>query len=77
VPYPIGNGEQKLNVKDLVAAGGGELVLDQDFTPEFVAEKLVPLISNTKVLEKMSSAAKENGISDGTARLLQLVQGVL
>ena len=77
VPYPIGNGEQKLNVKDLVAAGGGELVLDQDFTPEFVAEKLVPLISNTKVLEKLSSAAKENGISDGTARLLQLVQGVL
>lgn len=77
VPYPIGNGEQKLNVKDLVAAGGGELVLDQDFTPEFVAEKLVPLISNTKVLEKMSSAAKENGIADGTARLLQLVQGVL
>lgn len=77
VPYPIGNGEQKLNVKDLVAAGGGELVLDQDFTPEFVAEKLVPLISNNKVLEKMSSAAKENGISDGTARLLQLVQGVL
>lgn len=77
VPYPIGNGEQKLNVKDLVAAGGGELVLDQDFTPEFVAEKLVPLISNTKALEKMSSAAKENGISDGTARLLQLVQGVL
>jgi UDP-N-acetylglucosamine--N-acetylmuramyl-(pentapeptide) pyrophosphoryl-undecaprenol N-acetylglucosamine transferase len=70
VPYPIGNGEQKLNVKDLVAAGGGELVLDQDFTPEFVAEKLVPLISNTKALEKMSSAAKENGISDGTARLL-------
>jgi hypothetical protein len=42
-----------------------------------VAEKLVPLISNTKALEKMSSAAKENGISDGTARLLQLVQGVL
>lgn len=77
VPYPIGNGEQKLNVKDLVAAGGGELVLDQDFTPEFVAEKLVPLISNTKALEKMSSAAKVNGISDGTARLLQLVQGVL
>ena len=77
VPYPIGNGEQKLNVQDLIAAGGGELVFDQDFTPQFVAEKLVPLISNTKALEKMSAAAKENGIPDGTARLLQLVKGVL
>jgi UDP-N-acetylglucosamine--N-acetylmuramyl-(pentapeptide) pyrophosphoryl-undecaprenol N-acetylglucosamine transferase len=77
VPYPVGNGEQKLNVRDLVAAGGGELVLDADFTPEYVAEKLVPLISNTKALAEMRSAAKANGISDGTARLLKLVQGVL
>jgi UDP-N-acetylglucosamine--N-acetylmuramyl-(pentapeptide) pyrophosphoryl-undecaprenol N-acetylglucosamine transferase len=77
VPYPVGNGEQKLNVKDLVSAGGGVMVLDADFTPEFVSEKLVPLISNTGELARMSKAAKANGISDGTERLLKLVQGVL
>lgn len=77
VPYPVGNGEQKLNVKDLIAVGGGELVLDAAFTPEYVAEKLVPLISNTRKLAAMSEAAKQAGVSDGTNRLLKLVQGVL
>ncbi len=30
VPLPIGNGEQRLNAADLVAAGGGLLVEDRD-----------------------------------------------
>ena len=77
VPYPVGNGEQKFNVKDLVEAGGGLLVADADFTPEYVAQKLVPLISNSKLISAMSSAARENGIADGTDRLFKLVQGVL
>lgn len=77
VPYPVGNGEQRCNVKDLVDAGGGLLVSDADFTPEYVAEKLVPLISNTKVMTAMRSAARDNGVADGTDRLFKLVQGVL
>jgi UDP-N-acetylglucosamine--N-acetylmuramyl-(pentapeptide) pyrophosphoryl-undecaprenol N-acetylglucosamine transferase len=77
VPYPVGNGEQKHNVKDLVARGGGLLVLDQDFAKDYVSEHLVPLISNTKQLALMSAAAKSAGLADGTSRLLSLVQGVL
>ena len=77
VPYPVGNGEQKHNVKDLVTRGGGLLVLDQDFNKEYVSELLVPLISNTTQLASMSAAAKSAGLADGTARLLSLVQGVL
>ncbi len=77
VPYPVGNGEQKFNVKDLVDAGGGLIVSDAEFTPEYVAEKLVPLISNTKVLSAMRLAARANGVADGTERLFKLVQGVL
>lgn len=77
VPYPVGNGEQKFNVADLISAGGGLLVLDKDFTADYVAEKLIPLISNTKALSTMAAAAKANGVSDGAARLLKLVQGVL
>lgn len=77
VPYPVGNGEQKLNVSELVSAGGGVLVADHEFTAQYVAEKLVPLISNTKLLGQMSAAAKEYGIADGTDRLFKLVQGVL
>ncbi len=77
VPYPVGNGEQRFNVKDLIDAGGGLMVSDAEFTAEYVAEKLVPLISNTKVLSAMRLAARANGVADGTERLFKLVQGVL
>jgi UDP-N-acetylglucosamine--N-acetylmuramyl-(pentapeptide) pyrophosphoryl-undecaprenol N-acetylglucosamine transferase len=77
VPYPVGNGEQKLNVQGLVASGGGEMVPDSDFTTKYVAEKLIPLISNSKKLQAMSAAARAYGSPDGTARLLKLVKGVL
>lgn len=77
VPYPVGNGEQKFNVKDLVEAGGGLLVDDVDFTPDYVAQKLIPLISNSKMISAMGSVARETGIADGTDRLFKLVQGVL
>ncbi len=77
VPYPVGNGEQKLNVADVVAGEGGLLVLDADFDEAFVANTLVPLISNSRALAEMAKSAKKVGIADGTARLLALVKGVL
>lgn len=77
VPYPVGNGEQKLNVADVVKAGGGVLVLDADFTPNYIAETLVPLLSNNKELTRMANAAKEAGVADGSLRLFAMVQGVL
>ena len=77
VPYPVGNGEQKLNVAELVEVKGGLMVLDKDFTPEYVANTLVPLISDSRALAEMKSNAKRVGVADGTARLLALVKGVL
>jgi len=77
VPYPVGNGEQKLNVADLVSAGGGVMVLDADFTPEYVANELVPIISSSRRLADMANKARKAGIADGTDRLLALVKGVL
>jgi UDP-N-acetylglucosamine--N-acetylmuramyl-(pentapeptide) pyrophosphoryl-undecaprenol N-acetylglucosamine transferase len=77
VPYPVGNGEQKLNVAELISAGGGLMVADSSFTPDYVAREVVQLMSNTKRLQEMATAAKSHGINDGTQRLLTLVQGVL
>ena len=37
VPLPIGNGEQELNARPVVDAGGALLVADADFTPDWVA----------------------------------------
>ena len=77
VPYPVGNGEQKLNVADIVSGEGGLMVADADFTDAYVANTLVPLISNSRALTAMANSAKKVGIIDGTARLLALVKGVL
>ena len=77
VPYPVGNGEQKHNVTELVDAGGGLLCADADFTPEFVNSVLIPLVSDARARGLISAAAKKVGVADGTARLMALVQSVL
>ena len=42
VPLPIGNGEQALNARPVVDAGGGLLVDDAALTPEWVARAPCP-----------------------------------
>jgi UDP-N-acetylglucosamine--N-acetylmuramyl-(pentapeptide) pyrophosphoryl-undecaprenol N-acetylglucosamine transferase len=77
VPYPVGNGEQALNAADVCAEGGGRIVLDADFTPDAVSSIVIPTMSNAKLLNQMSKAALAAGFTDGTARLFDLVAGVL
>jgi UDP-N-acetylglucosamine--N-acetylmuramyl-(pentapeptide) pyrophosphoryl-undecaprenol N-acetylglucosamine transferase len=77
VPYAVGNGEQELNARGLVAAGGGVLVKDSEFDAEWIRRELIPMVSNAKNLLKMATAAKSVGVADGTKRLFELVQGVL
>ena len=76
VPYPVGNGEQALNASTAVAAEAAILVKDADFTPEFVANTVVPLVSNSKRIATMSAATSLIAISDGAERLYRLVAGL-
>ena len=73
VPYPVGNGEQKFNAATVVEAGGGKLVADSDFTAEYLATELIPAMSHSSSLRRMSEAAKSVGIPDATERLRDLV----
>jgi UDP-N-acetylglucosamine--N-acetylmuramyl-(pentapeptide) pyrophosphoryl-undecaprenol N-acetylglucosamine transferase len=77
VPYPVGNGEQRLNAEQLVSAGGAVLVEDANFTPEYVRSHLIPLVSNAKKVKEMKEKSLSVGVSDGAKRLLDLVNGVL
>ena len=77
VPYAVGNGEQALNAKTVVKAGGAVLVADSNFTPEYVSSTVIPLVSSTKQIKAMAAAAKSVGLVDGTKRLFDLVQSVL
>jgi len=77
VPYPVGNGEQRFNASGVVRAGGGILVADRDFTPEWVRNNLIPLLRNEAKIIQMGAAAKATGVRDGTARMVNLVERAL
>lgn len=77
VPYAAGNGEQRLNARELVDAGGAVLVSDGEFTPEWVARHLVPLLGRRDEIARMSAAAQSVGRRHGDAALLALVRDAL
>ena len=68
VPLPIGNGEQRLNAKDHVEAGGAQLIDDKDFTADFVRSNVFPLLGSTRLAE-MAAASQSLGRA-GAARAL-------
>jgi len=73
VPLPIGNGEQRRNAADVVAAGGGRLVEDADLTAGYVTGPLLDLLADRGALAAMGRAAAGAGVRDGAARLADLV----
>lgn len=73
VPYPVGNGEQRFNARDAVAAGGAVIVRDADFTPAWVAGELVPLLRNRALVAEMAACASSVGVLDGSDRMVDLV----
>lgn len=73
VPLPIGNGEQRLNAEPLASAGAAIIVADQDFTSAFVAERVLPLVSDPGRLASMDAAAARLGRRDADRTLARMV----
>lgn len=57
VPLPIGNGEQELNARPVVEAGGGLLVANHELTQEWVATQIPELLGAPARLQQMGAAA--------------------
>jgi UDP-N-acetylglucosamine--N-acetylmuramyl-(pentapeptide) pyrophosphoryl-undecaprenol N-acetylglucosamine transferase len=74
VPLPIGNGEQRLNAQPVVAAGGGLLIEDADFTPGALRAQVLPLLADRDRLAAMGRAASGHGVRDGDRRLADMVR---
>ena len=70
---PIGNGEQRLNVSTVVAAGGGILVDDARMTADWVCDNLPSLLRDSARLAAMASAAASVGERGGDQLLADLV----
>lgn len=77
VPYASGNGEQKLNARDAVAAGGAIVVADADFTPAWVSSDLVPLLRHRATIADMAARIATVGALDGTDRMVKLIESAL
>jgi UDP-N-acetylglucosamine--N-acetylmuramyl-(pentapeptide) pyrophosphoryl-undecaprenol N-acetylglucosamine transferase len=73
VPLPIGNGEQELNARPVVAAGGALMVADAAFTTEWVAGTVPALAIDTQRLAAMGAAASQTMHRDADERLARIV----
>lgn len=73
VPYPVGNGEQALNARGAVRAGGALLVADADFTPAYVARELPRLLDDRALVADMAVRMSSTGTRDAADRMVDLV----
>lgn len=72
VPYPIGNGEQRLNADPVVAAGGGFVVDDADLNSETLLARVIPLLRDQGQVDDMGRRAAAYGIPDAASRLADM-----
>ena len=73
VPLPIGNGEQALNARPVVDAGGGLLVADAALTPEWVAATIPALLTDRDRLTAMGAAAADVVPLDADEKLARMI----
>jgi UDP-N-acetylglucosamine--N-acetylmuramyl-(pentapeptide) pyrophosphoryl-undecaprenol N-acetylglucosamine transferase len=73
VPLPIGNGEQELNARPVVDAGGGLLVRDAALTPQWVADTVPDLLADEDRLHSMAKAAADLIPRDADEKLAAMV----
>ena len=73
VPLPIGNGEQALNARPVVAAGGGLLVDDAQLDAAWIRTQVLPLLADPARLAAMGTAAATLGHRDADIALARLV----
>jgi UDP-N-acetylglucosamine--N-acetylmuramyl-(pentapeptide) pyrophosphoryl-undecaprenol N-acetylglucosamine transferase len=73
VPLPIGNGEQVLNARSVVDAGGALLVADADLTSGWVGAEVPALATDPERLAAMGAAAAGLVPRDADERLARIV----
>ena len=73
VPYPVGNGEQRLNARTAVQAGGAIIVRDADFDPDWVRRELVTLLRDRAEIAAMAARMAGIGVRDGAQRMVELI----
>lgn len=73
VPLPIGNGEQRINARAVVQAGGAILVDNKDFSSTWAAATLPPLLTDRARLAAMGQSARGLMRSDADEAVAAMV----
>jgi UDP-N-acetylglucosamine--N-acetylmuramyl-(pentapeptide) pyrophosphoryl-undecaprenol N-acetylglucosamine transferase len=73
VPLPIGNGEQALNPRAVVDAGGALMVVDEEFTAGWVTDHVPALATDPARLAAMGAAASGVIPRDADEKLARIV----
>ncbi len=73
VPLPHGNGEQELNARPVVDAGGGILVADSALDAQFFCSEIIDLITDSARLAQMSAGASSVGHRDAAFAVARIV----
>lgn len=74
VPLPIGNGEQQLNARPVVDAGGGVLVPDAELTADRLAATVLPILADPARIAGMGAAAARLGRRDADLALAAMTR---
>ena len=77
VPFPIGNGEQRLNAAEVVKAGGALSVADEDFDDSYVRDHVLPIVIDKNRREQMAEISKKFGRRDASEKILALIDSAL
>lgn len=72
-PLPIGNGEQALNARPVVDAGGGLLIADAELSAEWIETTVPGLATDPRRLEEMSRAAASRLPAGADERLARMI----
>lgn len=73
VPLPHGNGEQALNSKHVVEAGGAVHIADADLSPELLAQTATSILGDPQRLATMQAAVKASSAGDVARTLAERV----
>jgi UDP-N-acetylglucosamine--N-acetylmuramyl-(pentapeptide) pyrophosphoryl-undecaprenol N-acetylglucosamine transferase len=74
VPFPYAvDQDQAANAAQLAAADAAEVIRQADFSPQWLARRLVELLADPTILRRQADAARSTAIPDAAERLADLV----
>ena len=73
IPLPHGNGEQELNARPIVDAGGAVLIKDADLNGSTLVEHVKALLNNPERLQSMRTAVAESDHGSAAITIAELI----